>query len=317
MTETPLDRDMLRHFQDLAKLGVEWSPDWPLPRQRQAWAETCRRSAVRRPPRLMVEDLEAGGIPVRIYRPPGEDPKPGVVFAHGGGWTMGCFDTHDDMCAELAELADVVVVPFEYRLAPEHPHPAQVEDALAVLDWMRSSGRALGIDPTRIIGAGDSAGGQVTAGAALALKRAGLKQLRGMVLIYPALGIDTNTRSYVEHAQSATLSRAEMIDCIAALMGPPESGNWQDPTAAPNLATDVTGLPPTFITAAGHDPLHDDAVIFRDKLSAAGVPVVLREEPALAHSYVRARHASQAAMAGFKAIAEAVRHLAHDGSLPG
>ena len=111
-----------------------------------------------RPERLMVEDLEVEGIHVRVYRPPGEDPKPGVLYAHGGGWTMGSCETHDDICAEIADQADVVVVLFDYRLAPEHPHPAQIEDALKVLDWMRSSGRALGIDPTHIIARGRQCG---------------------------------------------------------------------------------------------------------------------------------------------------------------
>lgn len=317
MTSHPLDRDMLRHFQEVAASGEPWSPDWPLSRQRLAWEYQCRRAAARRPARLMVEDLEVSGLHVRVYRPPGEDPKPGVLFSHGGGWTMGSCDTHDDICAEIADEADVVVVMFDYRLAPEHPHPAQVEDAFAVLDWMRSSGRAIGIDPTHIIGAGDSAGGQVTAGLALALKAQGLRQLRGMVLIYPALGTDTGTPSYIGHAQSATLTRDEMIACIAALMGSEDSPNWRDPMAAPNLAEDVAGLPPTFITVASHDPIHDDGVIFHGKLAAAGVPAALREEPALAHSYVRARHSSAACMEGFKAIAGAVRHLAHEGLLPG
>ena len=108
---------------------------------------------------------------MRIFRPPGEDPKPGVLHAHGGGWTMGSCETHDDLCAEIADQADVVSVLFDYRLAPEHPHPAQIEDAAAVLDWMRSSGRAIGIDPSRIIASGDSAGGQVAAGLALTLAR--------------------------------------------------------------------------------------------------------------------------------------------------
>lgn len=316
MTQQPFDPECQAHLAAQAKEAGPWDPAWPLARQRQAWEDQCKRIRARRPDRLMIEDMEVDGIHLRIYRPPGEDTKPGVLYAHGGGWTMGSCETHDDLCAELADQANVVVVCFDYRLAPEHPHPAQVEDALSVLDWMRSSGRAIGIDPTHIIAAGDSAGGQVAAGVALAMKRDGGRPLRGLVLINPAIGGDTETQSYLAHANSPALSREEMIDCLVALLGPKGSASWSDPTGVPNAAKDVSGLPPSFITVAGHDPLHDDGVIFAAKLEAAGVPVQLREEPALAHSYWRSRHHSRAAMAGFRAIAEAVRHLAHEGALP-
>lgn len=312
MTSQPFDAECLAQLAAQAKEAGPWDPAWPLPRQRAAWEAQCRKARARRPERLMVEDMEVDGIHLRIYRPPGEDPKPGVLYAHGGGWTMGSCETHDDLCAELADQADVVVVCFDYRLAPEHRHPAQVEDALGVLDWMRSSGRAVGIDPTHIIAAGDSAGGQVAAGVALAIKSAGGRNLRGLVLINPATGGDTETKSYLEQANSPTLGREEMVECLTALLGPKGSASWND---MPNSAADVSGLPPTFITVAAHDPLHDDGVVFAEKLKAAGVPVRLREEPALAHSYWRLRHHSTAAMAGFRAIADAVRHLAHEGAL--
>lgn len=315
MTIAPFDPETRAHFARQAQDAGPWDPAWPLARQREAWEAQCRKDSARRPDRLMVEDLDVGSIHVRIYRPPGEDPKPGVLYAHGGGWTMGSCETHDDLCAELADQADVVVVCFDFRLAPEHRHPAQVEDALTVLDWMRSSGRAIGIDPTHIVAAGDSAGGQVAAGVALALKRDGGRPLRGLLLINPALGGDTETPSYLAQANSPALSREEMIECLAALLGPPGSPGWSDPTGVPNAAADVTGLPPSFITVAAHDPLHDDGVIFAEKLKAAGVPVALREEPALAHSYWRSRHHSRAAMAGFTAIAQALRHLAHEGAV--
>ena len=220
------------------------------------------------------------------------------------------------MCAEIAELADVAVVLVDYRLAPEHPHPAQLEDSLAVLDWMRSSGRALDIDPTHIIGAGDSAGGQMTVALSLALRDMGEAPLRGQVLIYPVLGADTETASYVRNANAPCLTRDEMTFYLESFLGPRGGAPWTDEKAVPNLALDIAGLPPTFITVAAHDPLFDDGVIFAGKLQAAGVPVAVRREPALAHSYMRARHHSAPAMAGFKAIAEAVRRLAHEGCLP-
>ena len=265
----------------------------------------------------MVEDLDVGGVHVRVFRPPGEAPKPGVIYFHGGGWVLGSCETHDDMCAEMADQADCVVVLIDYRLAPEHPHPAQLEDSLTVIEWMRSSGRALGIDPSHIIGVGDSAGGQMTVALAQALREQGQRQLRGMVLIYPVLGVDTETASYRRNANAPCLTRDEMIFYLESFLGPRGNKNWTDPKAVPNLATDLAGLPPAYITVAAHDPLCDDGLIFRDKLAAAGIPVALREEPVLCHSYMRARHHSAPAMDGFKAIVEAVRHLAHEGALPG
>ena len=99
----------------------------------------------------MVEDLDVEGVHDRIFRPPGEDPKPGLVHAHGGGWTRGSCETHDDLAAEIADQADVVSVLFSYRRAPEHRHPAQIEDGAKVLAWVRSAGRAIGIDPARAV----------------------------------------------------------------------------------------------------------------------------------------------------------------------
>jgi acetyl esterase len=227
------------------------SATWPLPRQRQAWDEVAACSA-ERPKRLMVEDLDVDGVHVRVFRPPGEDPKPGVIYFHGGGWVLGSRETHDDMCAEMADGADVAVVLVDYRLAPEHPHPAQLEDSHEVLEWMRSSGRALGIDPSHIVGAGDSAGGQMTVGLALSLRDRGLTQLRGQVLIYPVLGADTETASYKRNAEAPCLTRAEMNFYLESFLGARGGKNWRDPYAVPNIA-DLSGRAAHF--GAAHDPL--------------------------------------------------------------
>jgi acetyl esterase len=167
------------------------------------------------------------------------------------------------------------------------------------------------------MGAGDSAGGQMTVGLALALRDSLQPQLRAMVLIYPVLGADTETPSYGRNANAPCLTRDEMIFYLESFLGTRGNPNWSDPKAVPNLLTDLSGLPPTFITVAAHDPLCDDGKIFHGLLQTAGIPSAIREEPALCHSYMRARHHSQPAMAGFKAIVNAIRHLAHEGALPG
>ena len=316
MTPVPVDPGMLKFYAELSLHSPPESALWPLDRQRKAWDDVCRMFRVPRPKRLIVEDLDAGGVHVRVFRPPGNAPKPGVIYFHGGGWVLGSCETHDDVCAEMADRADVVVVLVDYRLAPEHPHPAQLEDSHRVLEWMHTAGRAMGIDPTHIIGAGDSAGGQMTVGLALSLRDRGLPQLRGQVLIYPVLGADTETDSYTRNAHAPCLTRDEMNFYLESFLGARGGRNWTDPHAVPNLATDLSGLPPAFITVAEHDPLCDDGVIFHEKLRQAGSGTSLRREPTLAHSYMRARHVSKPAMAGFDAIVEAIHLLAHEGMLP-
>jgi acetyl esterase len=316
MTDLPIDPGMLRFYEELLKHSPPEAVNWPLPEQRKGWEDVCRMFRAPRPERLMVEDLDIEGVHIRIYRPPGEAPKPGVIYFHGGGWVLGSCETHDDMCAEMAVGADAVVVAVDYRLAPEHPHPAQLKDSLKVLTWMREQGRALAIDPARILGAGDSAGGQMTMGLALWLRDHGMKQLTGQVLIYPVLGADVDTLSYRRNADAPCLTRADMIYYLESFLGSRGSPNWSDPYAVPLLAPDMSRLPPAFITVAAHDPLCDDGVMMEVRLSAAGVPVALRREPVLAHSYMRARYESRAAMAGFQAIVAAMRSLGHDGCLP-
>lgn len=310
--EVPIDADMAKFNAALGELSPSTSQ--PLAEQRVQWEAACRAFRAERPARLMVEDLDANGVRARVYRPPGEAPKPGVIYFHGGGWVMGSCDTHDDICAEIADQAQVVLVSVEYRLAPEHRHPAQLEDGLTVLDWMRSSGRALGIDLDHIVAAGDSSGGQLAMALALSSRDRGLQRLRGLVLIYPGLGSDMDTPSHRRGADN--LSREDMMFYRESFLGPHGTANWNDPLALPNLAEDLTGLPPVFISVAHHDPLHDDGVIMQGKLEKQGIPSAIRSEPGLTHSFLRARHHSQAAMDGFKRIVEAVRALAHEGLLP-
>ncbi len=316
MTIHDIDEGMMTFYHELSKHTPPESADWPLPQQRKAWDDVCRVFRSARPEHLRVEDIDVDGVHIRLFRPPGDAPKPAVIYFHGGGWVLGSCETHDDMCAEMAMGADVVVVLVDYRLAPENPHPAQLEDSLKVLLWMRSAGRKHGIDPEHIVGAGDSAGGQMTVGLALALRDFVAPQLKGQVLIYPVLGADVNTPSYIRNAHAPCLTKPEMIFYLDCFLGPKSNPNWQDPRAVPNLAENLSGLPPAFISVAAHDPLYDDGIIFYEKLKAANIPVSLREEPALAHSFMRARHVSEPAKKGFNAIVEALKSLGHRSVLP-
>ena len=156
----------------------------------------------------------------------------------------------------------------------------------------------------------------MSAGLALHLKALRLPQLRGMVLIYPGLGADFNSPSYIRNANAPCLTKPEMIFYLDCFLGPKGNPNWRDPKAIPNIAENLKRLPPAFITVAAHDPLRDDGFIFHDKMKASGIPVALREEPVLAHSYMRARHVSAPAKKGFNAIVEALKSLGHRECLP-
>jgi acetyl esterase len=317
MQTMPVDEGMMKFYKALQAKTPPEAVEWPLARQRSEWDAVCREFRAPAPRNVRIEDRDVSGVHIRIFRPQGDGLKPGFIYFHGGGWVLGSIETHHDMCAEMAAEADVVTVAVDYRLAPEHRHPAQMEDAMTVLDWMRKDGAMVGIDVARICGGGDSAGGQMTAGLALMLRDRGLPQLTGQILIYPVLGADIETRSYARNADAPCLTKAEMNYYLEAFLGPRGGPNWRDPYAIPLLAEDFSNLPPAFITVAAHDPLYDDGVAYHERLVAARTPSLLRREPALAHSYMRARNVSAPAMAGFKAITGALRSLAGEGGLPG
>jgi acetyl esterase len=316
MTDTSLDSGMLAFNQILSAETPPGSELWPLDQQRAIWNAVCAHFRAPRPTNIEAIDLIANGVPCRFFKPKSAALKPGILYSHGGGWVLGGPDTHDDICAEIAAGADCVVVLTDYRLAPEHQHPAQLEDSLKVWRWMREQGHLNGIDAEHIIAAGDSAGGQMSVALALTLRDLGLPQIQAMALLYPVLGANMETSSYIRNANAPCLTRDDMRYYLTSFLGPEGSPAWNDEKAVPLMASTVEGLPPAYITVAGHDPLHDDGVMFHERLLAAGIPSELRREPALAHSYMRARHHSVVAMAGFQAIVGALRGFAYFPNIP-
>ena len=306
-TTTPLDPGMAEFCKVLSNATPQGSELWPLQQQRDAWNALCRSFRAPRPDTITVADIMANGVPARVFTPKSKGPHAGVIYGHGGGFVLGGPDTHDDMCAEMAAGANCVVVLTDYRLAPEHPHPAQLEDSLKVWRWMREQSS---IDPQRMIAAGDSAGGQMSVALALTLRDLGLPQVKAMLLIYPVLGANIDTPSYHRNANAPGLSRAEMMFYLTSFLGPEGSPAWSDEKALPLLATSLEGLPPAFITVAGHDPLNDDGVMFHERLLREGIRSELRNEPALAHSYMRARNHSAVAKHAFDAIVQALKNFA-------
>lgn len=219
-------------------------------------------------------------IAVRVYRPSG-DVLPALVFFHGGGWTIGDLDTHDVLCRQLAAGASCAVFSVDYRLAPENPFPAAVEDALVATRYVASNPGLLKIDPKRIAVGGDSAGGNLAAVVALELRK---HDLAYQLLIYPATDQRCEFDSHRRNGEGYLLTR-EAIDFFRGAYLP-DRAHWTDWRASPLLAADHRGVAPAYIVTAGLDPLLDEGHAYADKLMSAGVRVDYREYSDMVHGFI-------------------------------
>ena len=224
-----------------------------------------------------VRDFSMAGrgfaIGARYYRPLGtkrEEALPAVVYFHGGGWTCGDLDTHDSVCRGIAAHSFCAVVAVDYRMGPEHRFPAAVEDALAAVRWMAANAGPFGIDPARLVVAGESAGGNLAAVTALALRESG-PRLAMQVLVYPVTDQAADTDSLRRFARGYSLTR-ELLRWYQGnyLRGEPDRADWR---ASPLRAKDHSRLPPAYIITAGFDPLLDEGKAYAERLAQAGVPV--------------------------------------------
>jgi len=225
------------------------------------------------PPVSQVQELRAGTVPLRACRPPGvseSEVLPVLVYFHGGGWTIGDLDTHDVVCRQLAVESGCAVVSVDYRLGPEHRFPAAVDDCVAAVRWVREQAAALKVDPAKVAVGGDSAGGNLAAVVALALRDAGDPPLAFQLLIYPATDMRAGAPSHTTNGQGYMLTR----DSIAYYRGHyiADPAQWTDWRASPLLAASHAGLPPALVLTAGFDPLRDEGLQYADALSTAGVP---------------------------------------------
>jgi len=219
-------------------------------------------------------------IAVRVYRP-SSDILPALVFFHGGGWTIGDLDTHDVLCRSLAAGARCAVFSVDYRLAPENPFPAAVDDAVAATKYLLSNPGPLKIDARRIAVGGDSAGGTLAAVVALELKK---HNIAFQLLIYPATDQRCEFDSHSRNGEGYLLTK----DGIAFFRGGylPDPKDWTDWRASPLLAADHRGVAPAYVLTAGFDPLLDEGRAYAEKLSAAGVAVEYREYSDMVHGFI-------------------------------
>ena len=211
-----------------------------------------------------------GALPLRVYEPAqGTWPHPVLVYYHGGGWVIGDRDTHDVVCRTLCAESGCAVLSVDYRLAPEQRFPAAVDDAHTAVRWLREHGAAHGLDGTRIALGGDSAGGNLAAVTAIAMRNAGEAPARLQLLIYPATDMRAVAPSHTVNGQGYVLT----ADSIAYFRGHylADPAQWTDWRASPLLAEDLSHLPPALVLTAGFDPLRDEGRQYADALSAAGV----------------------------------------------
>ena len=276
--------------------------------QRTAYDAMCRDFHQGRPAGITVKDRPLAALPARHYCCAQADDADRfaarILYIHGGGFVVGNLDSHDDVCAEICARSGIDVIVIAYRLAPEHRHPAMFDDCVAATRAL------LDEDGGPLILCGDSAGGNLAAATAHALRHdtAVSKRIIGQILIYPSLGPDTATGSFVAHANAPMLTRADVQYYLNVRLDGPLSGS--DPTLQPLDDTDFSGLPPTVVVTAECDPLRDDGPGYCSAITAAGGKAKWIDAAGLVHGFLRARGSSTRAAAAFTDIIDAAVMLA-------
>jgi len=269
---TTMDLSTVERIQQVRSDRIEMFPPPP------------DRDDVTKQDREVPGGADAPPVPVRIYRPRGAEAGalPCVFEIHGGGFLMGSIDMMDPWCQSVAAELSAVVVSVEYRLAPEDPFPAGIEDCHAALSWTAESAAELGIDPDRIAIAGQSAGGGLAAGLALLARDRGGPAIRFQLLEIPELDDRLETPSMVQFVDTPLWNRPNAVWSWKHYLGPDHEGEVS-PYAAPARAKDLSGLPPAYISTMEFDPLRDEGIEYGLRLLQSGVSVELHSYPGTFH----------------------------------
>jgi acetyl esterase len=224
-----------------------------------------------------------GDIPVRIYVPFGKGPFPVLIYFHGGGWVIGDIESSDGLCRILTNAAECIVVSVDYRLAPEHPFPAAVDDAYHATLWAATNGSSFGGDSSRIAVCGDSAGGNLAAVVAQIARDRGNPAICFQLLIYPATDAACDTPSYSENAEGYFLTKDTMQWFWNHYVR--NEADRNHPCASPLRASNLAGLPAALVITAEFDPLRDEGERYAERMSAAGTPVQLTRYDGMIHGF--------------------------------
>ncbi|CAG2153398.1 Carboxylesterase NlhH [Cupriavidus numazuensis] len=246
------------------------------------------------------------GVPLRLYRPAGMGPEPAaaILYLHGGGWALGELDHFDPLCESLAGQAGCIVVAADYRLAPEAKFPAAVNDACEAFAWMARSSVELGLDPTRLAVAGDSAGGNLAAVVALSARDGELPPVRLQVLLYPSVDMGMDWPSYAISEPGLPVD-GRMLRWFREhyLRQPSDAMNWRaSPLQAPKA-----GLAPAYVLTVGYDPLVDEGAAYAEAMREAGVEVIHHHYPGQFHGFLSVTPGSVAARRAWNEIGAAAK----------
>ncbi len=286
------DPDVIKLFGILKAAGVKPLSELSVDDARFFYRQKTEFFGGPAAPLAEVRDFAASGpedeIPLRLYRPEGApDVGPALIYAHGGGGVIGDFETHDKVCRAIAAQTPCWVIAVNYRLAPEHPYPAGLNDVIAAVSWIAKNASSLGVDADRLAIGGDSAGGNISAAVCIHARDSGPK-LCAQILIYPSTDRTPESVSWpsrIENAEVPPLNAAAIawFSSKYLLEATYDPHDWR---LSPLRARDLARLPPAFVLTAEYDPLRDEGKAYADRLAASGVRVVYRQFPGLIHGFI-------------------------------
>jgi acetyl esterase len=252
-----------------------------------------------------VEQRDADGVPVTIYRPSADPELPVLFWIHGGGWVIGTVAQYDPIARQVANATGAIVVTPEYRLAPEHPFPAPLDDCWLALCWTAKNAASFGGDSSRLAVGGDSAGGNLSAVLAIQARDAGGPELALQVLVYPVTDTDLTTASYRENGEGFLLDEKQMrwfLTCYLGSDGDP--GDWR---ISPLQCRNVENVAPALVITGEYDPLRDEGEAYALKLAAAGVDVQKHRYDGMIHAFFGLSAAFDASKDAMQRVGIAVR----------
>ncbi len=254
-------------------------------------------------PVAATRDLRFGGVPVRLYEGIGATPGPCLLYFHGGGWVLGDLDSHDAVCRRLANGGACRVVAVDYRLAPEHPFPAAVEDAEAAYAGLIEAADAMGVDPANIAVGGDSAGANLAAVLTLSARTKAWPPPCFQLLFYPVVDLAQERPSYMRNVDGLPLTADSMRWFAMQYLSGADPADWR---ISP-IAADLAGLPPAFLLTAGYDPLCDEGFAYAKALDAAGVLTTHLHMPNQIHGFLTMGRVIRAANAALDTAGSVLR----------
>ncbi|BCZ49276.1 lipase/esterase [Clostridium gelidum] len=230
-------------------------------------------------------EINSEEIPVRIYTPEGGDMFPIIIYSHGGSWISGNLDTHDNVCRKLSKNTKAIVISVDYRLAPENPFPAGLNDVYNVLQWTNKNAKSINGDENHIAIAGDSAGGNLSAAVCLMAKDKNGPHITCQVLIYPSTNIyELNTQSWSDFSNDFNISKEEMEKYISLYV--PQKEDRKNPYVSPLLANEFNQLPDTLVITAEIDPLRDEGEAYGNKLNETEIQSEIIRFNGVTHGFI-------------------------------